>query len=310
MDIDADDHSKERIPLFGMDAHVVKMVVVKSPVIDPFAGSPVVVNLLIFLSASGHRGIEPDVPVWLCVDTASIGRRGTFLLAGAGVGFPAGKGAAPFAGMLLFTIAPVDHAQACHAQGSAVTVNGNGIGDGRRPAAVFIEVDEGPDLPLPAEPIGGIVVMGGVQADIPDGDIRVPGCEFAQGDDGADAVISPSIKEADMQGKVHAGLCIMGAEHVEGVPKIKGIEVAVPAPVRIRVGEMAFTGTVGNAMFRTFADLVPVRGGMGMDTGAVAGKGDAVLWDKPVPQGREERGKAEELLEPFFIMEREVFMCQ
>ena len=46
---------------------------------------------------------------------------------------------------------------------------------------------------------------------------------------------------------------------------------------------MAFTGAVGNAVFRTFTDLVPVRGGMGMDTGAVAGKGDAVLWDQPVP---------------------------
>lgn len=173
MDIDADDHSKERIPLFGMDAHVVQMVVVKNPVIDPFAGSPVVVNLLICLSASGHRGIEPDVPVRLCVDTSSIGRRRTFLLAGAGFGFPAGKGTAPFAGMLLFTIAPVDHTQACHAKGSAVTVNGNRIRDGRRPAAVFIEVDEVSDLPLLAEPIGRIVVMGGVQADVPDRDIGV-----------------------------------------------------------------------------------------------------------------------------------------
>ncbi len=86
-----------------------------------------------------------------------------------------------------------------------------------------------------------------------------------------------------MQGKIHAGLCIMGAEHVERMPEIKGIEVAVPVPVRIRVREMAFTGAVGNAVFRTFTDLVPVRGGMGMDTGAVAGKGDAVLWDQPVP---------------------------
>jgi hypothetical protein len=47
MDIDADDYSKERIPLFGMDVHVVQMVVVKNPV---------VANLLIFPGASRHGG--------------------------------------------------------------------------------------------------------------------------------------------------------------------------------------------------------------------------------------------------------------
>lgn len=44
----------------------------------------------------------------------------------------------------------------------AVTVNGNRIRDGRRLVAVFIEVNERADFPLLAEPIGGIVVMGGV----------------------------------------------------------------------------------------------------------------------------------------------------
>lgn len=73
MDIDADDHSEERITFLGMNAHAVQMVVIKNPVIYPFTGSTVVVDLLIFLGASGHSGIEPDVPVWLCVDTAAIG---------------------------------------------------------------------------------------------------------------------------------------------------------------------------------------------------------------------------------------------
>lgn len=76
MDIDADDHSKEGVPLSGMDAHFMKMVIVENPVVHPFAGSAVIVNLLIFVRSSGHRGIEPDIPVGFCVDTAAIGRSG------------------------------------------------------------------------------------------------------------------------------------------------------------------------------------------------------------------------------------------
>lgn len=94
------------------------------------------------------------------------------------------------------------------------------------------------------------------------------------------------------------------------MPKIKGILVAVPAPVRIGVGEMAFTGAVCDAAFQAFADLVPVRGGMGMDTGAVTREGDAIRRNEAVPEGREQCSKAEEALEPILIMKGEVMMSQ
>ena len=45
-----------------------------------------------------------------------------------------------------------------------------------------------------------------------------------------------------------------------------------------------------------------------MDTGAVAGEGNTVRRKKSVPEGRDECGKPEKLLEAFFIMEREAFM--
>ena len=310
MDINADDHSEERIPFLGMDPHAVQMIIVKYPVIYPFTGSTVVVNLLIFLGASGHRGIEPDIPVGFCVDAAAIGGWGAFLFAMAGIGLAAGKGTAPFAGMLLFTIAPVDHAQACHTQGSAVFVNGDRIRDRRGPAAIFIEVNKRADLPLLAEPVGGIVVMGRVQTEVTDGDVWVQGLEFTQGDDGADAVMPPGVEEADMQGKVNSNLRVMGAEHVEGVPKIEGIHVAVPSPIRVRVRKMPFTGAMGNVVFFTFTNLASIGRGMGMDTGAIAGECDAILRDESILPGRDEGGQPEDPLEPFFIMEREIFMCQ
>ena len=73
---------------------------------------------------------------------------------------------------------------------------------------------------------------------------------------------------------------------------------------------MTFTGAVGIAVFHAVTDFVSIRGSMGMDTGAIAGESDAVPWNEPVPQGRDEGGKAEKLLEPFFIMEGEFFLCQ
>lgn len=47
-----------------------------------------------------------------------------------------------------------------------------------------------------------------------------------------------------------------------------------------------------------------------MDAGAVAGKGEAVFGDEPVLKGGEDGGETENLLEPFFIMERECLMFQ
>ena len=49
---------------------------------------------------------------------------------------------------------------------------------------------------------------------------------------------------------------------------------------------------------------------MGVETGAVAGEGNAIRWDKAVLKGRKECGEAEKVLEPLLIMEGEEFMFQ
>lgn len=56
MDVDADDHGEKRIPFSGMDSHIMEMVVIQNPVVYPFAGSPVVVNLLVFIRAPRDGG--------------------------------------------------------------------------------------------------------------------------------------------------------------------------------------------------------------------------------------------------------------
>lgn len=130
----------------------------------------------------------------------------------------------------------------------------------------------------------------GVQADVLDRDIRINGLKFPKGDDGTDAVVASGIQETDMQGQVNTGFCIVGAEHVKGVSKIKDFLITVPAPVGISIGEMAFTGTARDIFFHTFTDFMLIRGCMGMDTGAVAGKGKAVFRDELIISGVQ-RGK-------------------
>ena len=235
MDLDADNHSEEGIALFGVYAHTMKMIIIQNPVIHPLAGSAVIVCFLVFCRPSWNGSVKADVPVWFCVDTAAIRRGRAFFLTGTGTHFAAGQRAAPFTGMLLSTVPPVDHAQASHAQGSAVLINGNGAGDGVRPPPVGVEVNKRMDFPFLTEAVGSIVVMCGVQAEIPDRDIRVKGPEFPEGDNGAYAVMPPGVQETDMQRQVDTVLCIMGAEQVKGVSEIKDFLITVPAPVCIRV---------------------------------------------------------------------------
>ena len=244
MNIDADDHSEERIPLSGMDAHAVQTVIIEYPVIYPFTGSTVVVDLLIFLRASGYRSIEADVPVQFCIDTPAIGRWGTFLFTRAGIHFATGKWTAPFTGMLLFTVSPVDHTVTGHAQGSAIFVNGDRIRNGLWPAAVIIQVNEGSYFPFLAKAIGSIVVIGRIQAEVTDRDIGVDGLKFAQGDNGCDTVVPPGINETDMQRKVNTKVRVMGTEHIKCMAEIKDFLATVPTPVSIGVREMAPAGAV------------------------------------------------------------------
>ena len=153
--------------------------------------------------------METDVPVGFCVDTAAVRRGRTFFLTGAGTHFATGEGTAPFTGMLLFTVPPVDHTEPGHAQGCAVFIDGDRARNGIRAAAVGIKVNKRSDVPFLAESISGKVVMGGVQADVPDRDIRVNGPEFPEGDDGADAVVASGIQETDMESQPQ---CASGSE--------------------------------------------------------------------------------------------------
>ena len=123
MNIDPCDHGKERIPLSGMYSHIMQMVVIEYPVVDPFESSTVVIDLFVFFRTSRNRGVEPDIPGRFGVDAPSVrgiraafAGRTFFLLA-------AGCRAAPFTAAASGTESPVDHAESSSAQRSPIIIN-------------------------------------------------------------------------------------------------------------------------------------------------------------------------------------------
>ena len=67
------------------------------------------------------------------------------------------------------------------------------------------------------------------------------------------------------------------------MPEVPCFIIAVPSPCGIRVRIMAAAAVPVGAVFPAGGKMAAVRGGMGMDTGAIAGKGNAVSGEKPVP---------------------------
>lgn len=70
--MDVDDYDEEGIVLPGVEAHIMKTVIIKHPVIS-LAWSAIIINSLIFFCSPYHRRIEADIPVRLGENIAAIG---------------------------------------------------------------------------------------------------------------------------------------------------------------------------------------------------------------------------------------------
>ena len=74
MNTQSDDRCDEGIAFYSMEHHVVKPVIVKDTIIDPFGTGTLSVYLFVLLSAPSYRCIEPDVPFRFCIDNTAICR--------------------------------------------------------------------------------------------------------------------------------------------------------------------------------------------------------------------------------------------
>ena len=104
-----------------------------------------------------------------------------------------------------------------------------------------------------------------------DRQVRVQPSEFSKGDDTGNTVMPFGIKETDMKWKIRLILFIVAGQHVESMAIIINVEVVVPSPGRIRIRKVTWARAVKNAIFSTVAYFMPVRVGMRVDAGAIAG---------------------------------------
>lgn len=205
--------------------------------------------------------------------------------------------AAPFASMVGPVIAPVSHAVPGLAQGGALLIHPDGFGDPFGITMLWVEVDKREDPPLFEEFIGSIVIMRGVEADIFHGDVRRMFAEFVESRKETDGIVPSCAGNAEKEGQVQMLFPVMEGKRVKAVAEEIVIQVRIPAPVGIGVGETAEGRVV----------CWPAIGrGMGMEAGAIAGEGQILRRDQPEAEGGSDSGDEEKLLEDGLKIKRDV----
>ena len=178
MNVDSNNHCKERITLSGMYSHIMQVVVIEYPVIDPFGSSTIVIDLFVLFRTPCNRCVESDIPGGFGVDTPSVrGIRAalagiTFFL------FATGCRTTPFAAAASGAESPVDHAETGLTDGCAIGINADMARNCLGYPAIGIEVNKRADIPGFAEVIGGIVIMCRVQTEVLDADVGVQGTDL------------------------------------------------------------------------------------------------------------------------------------
>lgn len=198
MDVYAGNDRKKSISFSSVDAHGMQMVIVQDAVVYPFTGCAVFINFFIFPRAPGNRGIKAHIPVGFCIDAPPVWGFGTFIPARAGIYFAAGQRAAPFAPAAAGAIAPVYHPVAGLADGRSILIDNHFTWNGFWHAAAGMQVDKRPDAPCFTKVIRRVVVIGGIKAQVLDGDGRMQVTKFLKRDNPADTVVASCIQETDM----------------------------------------------------------------------------------------------------------------
>ena len=147
--------------------------------------------------------------------------------------------------------------------------------------------------------VGGVIVHGGVQAHVLDGNSRHMLFQFMKRDQEADGIMAFCAGEAQEQRDVRLKFRVIAGELEQRVAKVIPVQVAVPAPGRIGVGEMA-------QAVRCVIPVVPVGVGMSMYSGAVPRDRKVLLWYETAFHGRKDGHVVEKLLQALLKVERNI----
>ena len=259
MNVDSNNHCKERITLSGMYSHIMQVVVIEYSVINPFGSSTIVIDLFVLFRTPCNRCIESDIPGGFGVDAPSVRGIGAALAGITFFLFATGCRTTPFAAAASGAESPVDHAETGLTDGCAIGINADMAGNCLGYPAIGIEVNKRADTPGFAEVIGRIVIMSRVQTKVFDRNIGIEGAEFPQGNEQADAVMPPGPQKTDVKRQIRVNHFIMIREHVKSMAEKIAVFITVPAPGSIRIRVVTSAGTGIHTVLGTFTDPVSIR---------------------------------------------------
>ncbi len=124
--------------------------------------------------------------------------------------------------------------------------------------------------------------------------------QFMESDGETDRIMPLCACEAQEERDAGFQLTVIAGELEEGIAEVILFKVTVSSPGSIGVGKMAH-------VIRGIFPVVSARTGMGVDSGAVAGKGKVFRWDNAAFDGREDGSMVKEELQPLLKIKRDVF---
>ncbi len=296
----ADEHTPEGEMVRSTYFQMLQAVVIENTVIYPFAGSAFFVDIFVLLGIPWYARLETQAAVVFDVDGASIAARGTFRSMSAFLNAAAFQWASVFMGIFDRVISPWAHFVSCFAKRMTFFAKSNvirGISGRLCPA---VDVNQGIHVPVFQQFISRDVIMGRVQADIFGGKAKSIAPEIINGKEEVLAVMAACTGELHQQGEFDFQGVVPVAEHIQCMPEIPGIVVAVPTPFSIGVGVVPGTFAAVRAGAAAGREMPAERGGMGNHGCAIAGQGKVRGINQAEPDGREDCKDRENLLQCLF----------
>lgn len=124
MNVDACNHGKKRITFFAMDSHIMQMIIVENPIVNPFLTCTVIVYLFVLFCTARNRCIESDIPVRFSINTTPVGRGGAVGFARTAALPATGNRTAPFQTTAVCTFTPIDHTISSLTKWCTICING------------------------------------------------------------------------------------------------------------------------------------------------------------------------------------------
>ncbi len=183
------------------------------------------------------------------------------------------------------------------AEGPAIFAKGDVIRGGFRRLSPAVDVDEGVDVPVFQQLVGGDIVMCGIKADIYRGKAKAVAAKVIYGKKEIFTVMAFGIRKLQQEREFDLERAIPAAEHIEGMAEIPGIIATVPSPSGVRVRIMAAAVVAEGAGRLARCKMPAGRGSMGDQCSAIAGEGKGSGVNEVELEGREDGEEEKDPLE-------------